>query len=455
MKIPLPKKYRVAIVGAAGHVGLPMALVLAHAGHTVYGIDINEKANAFIMSGQMPFLEEGGEAYLREALSAKNLEMTSDFSRIKKADVVVIVVGTPIDENLNPNLDIFTTALSSCRPYFKKNQLIILRSTVSPGITDRVRALIEDKSPFQVGRDLFLAFAPERILQGHAIHEIENLPQLIGAYEEKSFTQAEEFFKTFMKNRCFFLSPIEAELGKLMTNMARYVSFALANEYFLIAESFGANIHKIIDACTYDYPRLNLPRPGPNVGGPCLHKDGFYLLERMPFSDLISVAFKINEGMPAQILKKLEPLKNIRTVGILGMAFKANNDDTRNSLSFKLRRLLENAGYIVAGFDPYVPGFQDKKSLAHADIMILMSPHNEFRDLKGVLALSKRPNCLFMDIWGFWEEMKYEGASSIFSRSQALSRARARLSNFVRPKGAPLIPGRKSRTHSSESHLAS
>lgn len=412
-------KKSVSVIGGAGHVGLGMCLVLAHAKYKVFGIDINNDANKGIMGGKMPFIEENGQKFLNEALKHDDLFMTDDYSFIEKSDVVIFVVGTPIDQNLNPNLEPLSASLKQAGKYLKKGQLIILRSTVSPGTTGRIKEILEKATGLKVGRDIFLVFAPERVLQGKVIEEIMTLPQLIGAFDEISYKKTEAFFRTFMNNRCFYLSPIEAEIGKLMTNMARYVQFALANEYYLIADSFGANIHKVIDACTYDYPRLKLYKPGPNVGGPCLHKDGFFLIERFPFPDLISTAFKINESMPAQVFRKISLQKGIKKVCILGMAFKANVDDMRNSLSFKLKRLLENAGYKVECVDPHVAQFNDYRRAKGADCAVLMSPHNEFKDFKKILGYVGNHKCIYIDIWGFWEDMKYVSDNGIFTSAQA------------------------------------
>lgn len=409
----------VAVIGGAGHVGLGMCLVLARAGYQVYGIDINRAANERIMAGAMPFREEHGEELLRDALHQRRLTMTDDFSPIASCSTVLFVVGTPIDAYLNPDLQPLTGAFRAAKPHFRRGQLIVLRSTVSPGTTTRIRALFEDEFQLLVGRDIHLVFAPERVLQGKVIEELTTLPQLIGAFDDASYERAETFFRTCTSGACFQLTPVEAEIGKLMTNMARYVQFALANEYYLIAESFGANIHRIIDACTHAYPRLHLPRPGPNVGGPCLHKDGFFLLERLPFPDLISVAFKINEGMPAQVLRKIESRPATRRVGILGMTFKAESDDPRDSLSFKFKRLLENAGYGVVGVDPHLAAYADLTALSGVDCIVVMTPHRAFRDLHAIAKIVANPDCLAIDIWGFWEEMKHRAEGCCFTLGAA------------------------------------
>jgi UDP-N-acetyl-D-mannosaminuronic acid dehydrogenase len=407
----------VTVVGAGGHVGLPLSLVLAESGHFVYGLDINKDVNAAVMSGTMPFIEEQADELLKKVLAAKRLQMTDNMEVIGKSDVVIVIIGTPIDENLNPRVDHLVRFFQQAQPYLR-DQLVVLRSTVSPGTTDAVRKIIGASE----GNGLDLVFGPERVLQGKAIHEIKHLPQIIGAYSAEAYERAAGFFRTFIKAETFFLTPIEAELGKLITNMARYVGFALANEFHVICGTFGANACRVIDACNKDYPRLNLPVPGPNVGGPCLYKDGWYLIERIPFNDMISSAFRINEGMTMQILQNVEKRVPEGRVAILGMAFKANSDDTRNSLSYKMRRQLEFKGYKTICVDPHVSGTALLEEIRGCNAVILMTPHQEFKDINKLVATVDNGNCCFVDLWGFWPEMRHKSVNGYFQASEVGTR---------------------------------
>ena len=408
----------ISVIGGAGHVGLPLCLVLADCNYQVYGIDIDDAKNEVIMSGKLPFIEEQGEEYLGRALEKGKLTMTSDTSKIKESDIVIIILGTPTDENLNPRISPLTQMVNNNRRFLKKGQLIILRSTVTPGTTEIIKRLIEKDSYWVVGKDIFLVYAPERVFQGKAIEELQTLPQLIGAFDDKSYELAQKFFLTFLKDSCLRMTPAEAEIGKLVTNMARYVEFAVANEFYLIAEQFGVNIHKIVDACSYNYPRLNIPVPGPNVGGPCLYKDGWFLLERFPFNGIISTAFRINEGMTMQIVLKLQQFAHIRKVTILGLTYKAGSDDTRNSLSFKLKKQLEHT-YELVLIDPYLEDYKDMERIRGSDAIVLMTPHKEFSDLKTIVSSVANDECLYVDIWGFWEEMKYKSSNGYFWGKEA------------------------------------
>lgn len=397
----------VSVIGGAGRVGLPMCLVLAARGWTVHGVDINEAANRQIMAGELPFVEEGGEELLAGALQAGTLRMGSTLDPVAGSDVVVVVLGTPIDENQNPDMAPLTALLQQLGPRLQPGQLVVLRSTVLPGTTDRVRKLLP--------QHVHLVFAPERVAQGQGIREIVQLPQLIGAFDDVGYERAADFFRTFVESDLLRLSPLEVEIGKLITNMTRYVEFALSNEYYLICEAFGANIHRILDACNHKYSRLRLPTPGPNVGGPCLYKDGFFLLERFPFPEIISTAFKINESMPMQVLAGLERHPGVERVGVLGMTFKANSDDTRNSLSFKLKKQLEFRAYDAVLVDPHVPRYADDSRLQGCDAVVLMTPHKEFADLQALMARVDNPDCVYVDIWGFWPEMRGRSRNGFFT----------------------------------------
>ena len=404
----------IAVIGGGGHVGLGLSLLLADSGHQVTGIDINLANNARIMAGEVPFHEDGADEVLARVLANGQFTIHARTEVVAEAEVIIVILGTPIDENLNPDLKPLRKVMADIAPHLRPGQLIVLRSTIAPGTTDALKEMIEEKSGLSVGRDLDLVFAPERVIQGKSLQELPKLPQLIGAYDERAFHRAEAVFSSFLLNKCFFLTPIEAEMGKLMTNMYRYVQFALANEFYLLAAMHGANVCKNIDASNYDYPRLNLPGPGPNVGGPCLYKDGWFLLEGVPFNELISTAFRINESMPAQIRRRFETVGGIKRVAVLGMTFKANNDDTRNSLSFKLCRILENGNYKVARLDPFVADCQDWDVLAGVDAVVLMTPHAAFAELPDLVARVGRDDCLFVDLWGFWPQMRYSSDGGYF-----------------------------------------
>jgi len=412
----------VAIVGAAGHIGMPLSVVLAEAGYHVTGIDRNQAVNEQLTRGEVPYIEHGAEELLKRGLERGNLSFTHYDEALTTAETMILIIGTPVDDNLNPRIDALLEVLQRHATRMPRGQLIILRSTVSPGTTELLRKILEDKTNMREGVDFHLVFAPERVLQTKAVEEIQSLPQMIGAFSESSFNRAKDFFGRFLHNQCIRLNPVEAELGKLITNMSRYISFAMANEFYMICDSYGANAHKVINACNKDYPRLNLPRPGSNVGGPCLYKDGYYLIDRIAFPDIIASAFKINESVTRYLLDKVKAKTNLRHAGILGMAFKADCDDTRNSLSFKLQKQLRGSYCTPVPVDPYVPEYNDYNRLKRVDALFLMTPHSEFRDLAKILKIVDNPDCVICDMWNFWSENSELAHDGIYTAREALAR---------------------------------
>lgn len=414
----------VSIIGGAGHVGLPLALILTDAGHNVTVIDKNEMLLESVEEGSFPYYEPGAEALLDDALAADKLDLTTEISAISDSEIVVVVIGTPIDEHNNPEIRNLLNFTVEARPYLREDQLVLLRSTVYPGTTKLVRDRIEE-GPLTVGEDLHLAFTPERISQHNSLAEIVDLPQLIGSFTDTGYAVAETFFETFIDADCLKLTPTEAEIGKLFTNMWRYISFAVANEFYLITQEFArdhdVNVHRILNKTGQDYPRFDVPDPGPNVGGPCLTKDGWFLTDKIPYNEFVSTSFKINEGMPGQIIKRMQEMApNPEKVTILGMTFKRDSDDTRNSVSFKLEKQLELNGVTeVVEIEPNLGEFDDWEDVADSDWVILMTNHSVFDDLDRITELVDDPDCLYCDIWGAWESMKYETDNGFFFGQEA------------------------------------
>jgi UDP-N-acetyl-D-mannosaminuronic acid dehydrogenase len=397
---------KIAVIGAGGHVGFPFACVLANAGHSVFGIDINNENVSALNKGIVPYVEEGAGKILRENLDNGRLLFTTDFDYIKQADVVAIMIGTPVDGEGNARLDdLFNFVDDTLIPRMSKHQLIVLRSTVSPGTTEVLRKHIEKTHGWVEGIDYFLVFCPERVVQGKSIIETTKLPQIVGAFNDISFKVAKDFFKTFITNQIFQLTPKEAELGKLMTNMYRYVTFAFANEMWMIGQKHGVNIDKVIDACNYDYPRMDVPHPGPNVGGPCLFKDGRFLLSDIPFGDLIQTSFLINEGMPEYVFNRIKEMNpNIEKVLILGATFKKDCDDIRNSLSFKMKKVCKKHGVESWIADPFAIVDDVMPATTEPDAVIVMTPHTDTHISWPLNEFKK--DCIVADIWKMYPESK-------------------------------------------------
>jgi len=372
----------VVVLGGGGHVGLPLSLALADAGLRVGVYDINESTLDRIARGEMPFLESGADTLLAEVLGTGRLVLGSSSEMIARADVVIVVIGTPVDEFLGPSMRVFERAVAQIGPHLRDGALVVLRSTVYPGTTAYVAAALADR-----GCRVDVAFCPERIAEGHALEELHTLPQVIGADTPVAGDRAEALFR-HLADKTIRTTSKEAELAKLFTNTWRYMKFAVANQFFAIADQAGVDYTNVLRAVREDYPRAaDLPGPG-FAAGPCLFKDTMQLAaftaDHFPLGQ---AAMQINEGMPAYIVSALERRHETlrgRTVGILGMAFKAESDDIRASLSFKLRKLLEWAGAKVLSTDPYVTDprlVPLAEVLEHSDILVIGAPHRAYRSL--------------------------------------------------------------------------
>jgi UDP-N-acetyl-D-mannosaminuronic acid dehydrogenase len=384
----------VVVLGGGGHVGLPLSLVLAGAGLRVGVYDTNQATLDRIESGEMPFLENGADALLRELLPTGRLELASDAEVIGRTNQLIVVVGTPVDEFLGPSMTIFERTVDQISPHLRDGALVVLRSTVYPGTTAYVRQHLAAR-----GCRVDVAFCPERIAEGHALEELASLPQIVGADHEQAGDRAERLFRT-IASKTVRTSTKEAELAKLFTNTWRYMKFAVANQFLMIADQAGVDYTNVLRAIREDYPRAaDLPGPG-FAAGPCLFKDTMQLAaftsDHFPMGQ---AAMQINEGLPAYIVSALERryggLQG-KTVGILGMAFKSESDDTRASLSYKLRKLLSWAGARVVCTDPYVK--DDRLTtlecvLEESDVLVLGAPHKAYKNL----TIGGRD---VVDVWG-------------------------------------------------------
>ncbi|MEX0598436.1 MAG: nucleotide sugar dehydrogenase [Candidatus Paceibacterota bacterium] len=411
---------KVCVIGGAGHVGLPFSLILSEVeDFEVVVIDVDETKINNLKNGIMPYKENRVNA-----LKDYNVTYSNRFYHLNDADVIVVMIGTPVDEEGNGRIDnILDLFVNTIEPpiameTYGKPPLIILRSTVMPGTTDIIRNRLHQDHNLINDRDYHLVFAPERVSQGNSMIETGTLPQLIGAYSEKSYKIAANFFTKFNTGKKIHLTPKEAEFGKLLTNMYRYVTFALANEFYMIGTDLNLNTHKVIDAVNIDYDRMNLPLPGPNVGGPCLHKDGKFLIEDIPYGDLINVSYHINEGMPNYILKNIDFI-SLNRVAIFGMTFKAESDDIRNSLSFKMKKLLKSKGVSdIICYDPYwIDSDPFPNNFDNIDAIIIMTPHKVFKTLfESQNIIEKLPlDAIIIDPWKLLDESK-GSKSGIYSK---------------------------------------
>ena len=386
------KKNKITVVGGAGHIGLPLSIVFANKGFGVSVLDKNTEAINAAKKGKMPFMEKDGDKNLKKAL--KNINFYTKPSSFISNSIIIITVGTPVDNFLNPDMSQIKDCIDSLIPYLKKGQLIILRSTVYPGTSEWLFKYLKKK------KNCDIAFCHERVIQGFTFDEIEKLPQIIAASSNKAAKRATNIFKNISK-KIVYCSLKEAEFSKLFSNAYRYSQFAISNEFYMLADKAGLDFNKIRKITKEGYPRAeSMPSAG-FAAGPCLLKDTMQLLSfsRNNFS-LGNSSMLVNEGLVLYLVDKLESKYNLKSknVGLLGMAFKAECDDTRSSLSYKMKKFLLPRVNKLFCTDPYVKTDKELSSLnqtiKESDILILCVPHKKYKKLN-------IKNKDFIDIWGY------------------------------------------------------
>lgn len=398
--------FDLCVVGGAGHVGLPLSILFAVKGLRVIIYDIDVQAMETIATGKMPFLEPGAEPLLRDALDNGRLFFTADAADAASASNIVVVIGTPVDEFLNPSLKPVMRCMDSLLPHLRDDQLIILRSTVYPGLTHSIGNYLESK-----GRKTLVSFCPERTAQGCAIEELQSLPQVVSGTTPEAEDAAAALFAR-VAPKIVRLTPIEAELAKLFSNAYRYIQMAVTNQFYLISNSAGVDYFRVLDGMKQDYPRMaDIAGPG-FTAGPCLFKDTMQLAAfcKNQFS-IGHAAMLVNESLPMYVVASLASQYRLEdlTVGLLGMAFKADSDDPRSSLSYKVKKLLVFRAKQVLTTDPYIGAdpalIPLDEVISRSDILILCTPHQVYRDL----TLQDK---VVVDIWNFWGERRAKRAAA-------------------------------------------
>ncbi len=386
----------VVVVGGCGHVGLPLGLAFADQGLSVALLDVNQHTVDLVSSGRMPFLEAGTEEVLARTLGAK-LVATTDRSVVAAAERIVIVIGTPVDEHLTPDPKAVLNAIEELTDHLVDGQLLVLRSTIYPGVTALVEKLIS-----RLGRNIDVVFCPERIAEGRAMEELHQLPQIVSGRTDQALERAEALFG-HLTSLTVRLVPEEAELAKLFTNTWRYIKFAIANQCYMIANDLDVDFERVRAALTWEYPRAaDFPRAG-FAAGPCLLKDTMQLaaIQKNNFA-LGHAAMMVNEGLPLYLASRIEQEHDLSemVVGILGMSFKAGSDDTRSSLSYKLKKILDFKARRVVCTDPYVRNdltlLPIEDVLEQADLIVLGTPHPDYAGLQ-----TDKP---VIDLWGLIQD---------------------------------------------------
>jgi UDP-N-acetyl-D-mannosaminuronic acid dehydrogenase len=405
-----------AVVGI-GRVGLPLAISFADAGLKVFGVDRDPDHVDRVNAGILPFIEHGAEEPLKRVVDSGNLVATLDGpTAIAQADAVIVTVGTPLGSDFRADRSQVESALAAWGGSLKEGALVVMRSTLSPGTTDNVVVpTLEKATGRKVGQGLYVAFCPERIAEGKAMEELKTLPEIIGGVDDASSNRAAELFSRLAPNKEIrIIDALSAELAKLYGNVYRYVTFALANEYALIAEHYGRDAHQIISTLRDGYSRAPVPLPG-LAGGPCLSKDGYFLIEELTFPDFVLTAWKLNDSMAAHMVERLsrrlelqgKDLSGMR-VAVLGQAFKADIDDDRLSPALRVIEALERRRADVRIHDPYLRSETLEEVLEGAEAVVLATNHSQYQDLDpeyvaGLVA----DGCIIAECWAMFDPAEY------------------------------------------------
>jgi UDP-N-acetyl-D-mannosaminuronic acid dehydrogenase len=387
----------VAVVGL-GRVGLPLALSFADRGLDVVGVEREPAVLEQVAAGRMPYRETGTQELLERVLETDRLQTTRSVQDAAGADHIVLTLGTPAHVHIEIDMSQIKQVIDDLLPVLREGQSLILRSTVAPGTTDWVAGYIEQRRGFRVGEDLFVAHVPERIAANHFLEEIATLPCIVGGVGDRSGAKAAELFEVFGAE-IVQTTPVQAELAKIWTNILRYTEFALPNLLMMEAEQYDANVFEVIDLINRDYPRGGIANPGLTAGA-CLRKDFTFSEERSSAPGMLLAVSRVHETVPLFLVKglkaRLGDLRD-RKVAVLGLTFKRDSDDLRDSLSFKLVRLLERELAHVARHDPHVSAGSDplEAALEGAEAVVVATNHSAFEDL-----LTRLPDgVLLVDPW--------------------------------------------------------
>jgi len=393
----------VSVIGL-GRVGLPLALCFADRGLQVLGVDHDQSVLASIRAGRMPFAESGTQELLDRVAASGRLELSERAADAARADDIVITIGTPSFSHIESDLRQVRAALDDLLPMLRLGHALILRSTIAPGTTEFVAGYLEKRRGLRVGEDVFVAHAPERIAAGRFLEEISTLPCIIGGVSEASTERAANTFSVFGAP-IVRTTPVQAELAKIWTNILRYATFALPNLLMMDCERYGANVFAVIDLINRDYPRGGIARPG-MTAGTCLRKDFAFSEERSAAPGMLLAVSRVNESVPLFLVegikRRIGSLAS-RKVAVLGLTFKRDTDDERDSLSPKLIRLLERDLADVAVCDPHAPSPTQplEQAVQDADVVIVATNHSEFEGREAVTEILSRASseCLLVDPW--------------------------------------------------------
>ena len=411
-------KKKICIVGL-GYIGLPTATMFSCYGHKVIGVDVNEKVVNNINKGKIIIEEPNLEELVEDVVKKGNLIASIS---PKESDVFIISVPTPIKDDKTSDMSYVISATKSIVKYLKEGNIVILESTSPVGTTEEVVKPIIEESGLKVGRDIMLGYCPERVIPGKIIYELKSNDRVIGGIDKKSAEEIRKIYKTIVDGNIYLTDCKTAELCKLMENTYRDVNIALSNELLLICDKLNINVWEVIEYSN-KHPRVNLHTPGPGVGGHCLAVDPWFIIEKEPeLSNIIKSSRLLNDSMPEYVYNKIDKIlqkDKSKKITILGITYKANTDDMRESPIIKLIDKLLKNNYNVKVFDPYIKDFQiNCQSILEAckdsDLLILGVNHDYFKNLPLDEIKTTMKGNLILDTRNFLDKKEVEKSGFIY-----------------------------------------
>lgn len=406
---------KLCVVGL-GYIGLPTAVMFANHGLKVHGVDINEKAVSLIREKKLHIEENGLQERLNTAVDSGNFSVST---KPEEADVFIIAVPSPINDDKTANLEYVREATKSIVPFVKKGNLVILESTVPPRTVEDIMIPVLQETNLEMGTDLYISHSPERVIPGRVFEELVNNDRIVGGINEESSRLTEELYKTFVKGNIHITDATTAELVKVIENTYRDVNIAFANELAKISDKIGVNVWEAIKLANY-HPRVNIHLPGPGVGGHCIAVDPWFLVETQPeTAQIIHLSRKTNDSMPEYTALKVKSILDKKQishgrVAVLGLAFKANIDDMRESPSLEVLHHLKELGLDYSAYDPHIKENKIagqtqslEEAIDHADVILVLTNHDEFATLNPEGFADKvrtkhvfdTKNCIVRKVW--------------------------------------------------------
>jgi UDP-N-acetyl-D-mannosaminuronic acid dehydrogenase len=418
-------KFNKICVLGLGYIGLPTASTFATSGIKVIGVDINQQIVAGLQNGQLHIHEPGLRTLVQAALRSGNLTI---HNQPEPADAFIIAVPTPFKEQKKADLSFVKSAAQSILPHLQKGNLVVLESTSPPRTTIDLVAPILEQGGLKAGKDFLLAYSPERVLPGQILRELIENTRVIGGVNSASADAGRDLYATFVRGEIILTDATTAEMVKLMENTSRDVNIALANEFSQLAEKYGVDVWEAIQLANR-HPRVKILNPGPGVGGHCISVDPWFLVEAAPkITPLIRTAREVNDAQPQHVVdlcvKKMGNLKG-KIIAALGLAYKPDVDDLRESPALMVAELLHKSGAIVHAFEPYKMDFShpDLKiekniwdAIAQSELLLLLVAHSEFRNLVPAEVAQLTSARMVIDTVGGWEKVKWESAGFQYFR---------------------------------------